>query len=111
LEDLDNAVYLWSTDTGRLIGTCAGHKQPVVAVAFAPDGLTLASSGTDSTIKFWNLATRQELLSIQRPGSTLANLVFSADGRYLVGTAGWPMPSTEYRFFSAPLFSKTDTRR
>ncbi|HTU88558.1 MAG TPA: hypothetical protein VMF69_00535, partial [Gemmataceae bacterium] len=41
-------------DTGSL-----GHASPVVALAFSPDGRTLATSSTDDTIRLWDLATRR----------------------------------------------------
>jgi WD40 repeat protein len=101
-DDVDHAVRLWDTDTGELLGACEGHKQPVWAIAFAPDGRTLASSSDDGTVKLWNLATRQELLSIRKPGVTARRLLFSPDGRMLLIAGGGPQAGDAMLVIQAP---------
>ncbi len=106
-DDFDNAIRLWDTATGKLIGTCSGHKQSVFSVAFSPDGKTLASASDDSTLKFWNVVTQQELLTIRRIGGTLQGLIFSPNGRWLVGGNVSPRLA-ELRFYDASLLTETD---
>jgi len=53
----------------------AGHARRARAVAFSPDGSTLASSGDDQQIKLWDAATGAELDAIRahdRPATSLA---------------------------------------
>jgi WD40 repeat protein len=104
----DDAIRLWDTATGKLLGTCVGHKQGVISVAFAPDGRTLASSSDDSTVKFWNITSQQELLTIRQLGATLSGLMFSPDGRMLVGGSRVFSEKGGLRFFRAPLFDEID---
>jgi WD40 repeat protein len=66
VNDPENAIRLWDTKTGKLLGICRGHTQGIRWLAFAPEGETLASVSDDSTLRFWNVRTEQELLSIRQ---------------------------------------------
>jgi eukaryotic-like serine/threonine-protein kinase len=83
ITESDNAIRLWDTATGKLLGVCQGHTQGVRWLAFAPDAETLASVGDDSTLRFWNVRTQQQLLSIQRIADPIRDILFSPDGSWL----------------------------
>lgn len=106
--DSENLIHVRETATGRLHGVLAGHKQTPLAVAFAPDGRTLASSGHDSTLKLWNVASSQELLSFRRPGVFFSRLLFSPDGRWLVAGRGFGA-SGSMQLLHAPAGEETGT--
>jgi WD40 repeat protein len=68
------------------------------AAAFTPDSKTLVSVSHDSTIRFWNVATRQVALTLQHIGP-VTGVSFSNDGM-LMATSGadatvrlWPAAS------------------
>jgi WD40 repeat protein len=81
--ETENAIRLWDTHSGKLLGVCRGHTQGVRWLAFSPDGETLASVSDDSNLRFWNVRTQQELLSIQRLADPVRDIVFSPDGQRL----------------------------
>lgn len=49
-------VYVWSAETGRLVGEpLAGHTAAVASVAFSSDGYRIASGSHDTTLRIWNI--------------------------------------------------------
>jgi WD40 repeat protein len=49
-------VYVWEVASGTLRYELSGHQGNVTALAFAPDGRTLATGSMDTTILLWDLA-------------------------------------------------------
>ncbi len=54
----ETAVGVWEIATGKQVARFAGHHGTITAVAYAPDGRTLATGGGDSTILVWDLTGR-----------------------------------------------------
>jgi WD40 repeat protein len=52
-------------------------------VSFSPDGSRLASSSQDRTVKVWDTATGQEVLSLKGNGVPVWGVAFGPDGRLL----------------------------
>jgi len=106
--DVEDAIELWNARSGKLEGEFKGHKQPVFSLAFSPDGKSLASASDDSTLRLWNVATQQEMLSIRRLGGALSGLRFSPDGRILAGLSGFFSDQPQLRFHRARSLSEID---
>jgi dipeptidyl aminopeptidase/acylaminoacyl peptidase len=63
--------------------TLRGHAGPVTAVAFSPDGTTLASASTDSTIKIWNKKNGELVTTLTGHVRGVACLAYSPRGGLL----------------------------
>ena len=59
----DMTARIWDAKSGKEIHVFKGHWGNVMAVAFSPDSKTLATGG-DFSIKFWDMATGQNIGTI-----------------------------------------------
>ena len=92
-------VRLFDPTRGELIEPIHGHQRAAFGIAFSPDGRRLVSAeGKPEAFKLWEVATRQELLTLSGIGSMLLKARWSAGGDViLVGTPwqAWCAPSWE----------------
>src|SRR5262249_55295271 len=96
----DHTLQLWDARAHLLLHTLEGHKLALAAVAFAPDGRTLAS-GDGRTIKLWHTVTGREMLTLYRDiriGDPLRWLAFTRDGTFLLAAD----QGGRVQFFRAP---------
>ena len=92
-QGLTGKVILCDPETGAVRKELSPvHQEGVTDIAFSPDGKTLASSGRDTTIKIWDIATGKLIKSLgtsrggnQFEGDWIHAVAYSPDGRWLAG--------------------------
>jgi hypothetical protein len=78
--EAEDAVILYDIDSGKVALKLEGHLDVVRAVAFSPNGETVASAAKDKTIYFWNVKEGREITAIKNLPSGASELIFSSDG-------------------------------
>ncbi len=82
----NGTVRVWDAATGQLIRTLAVGKGSVAAVAFSPDGRSLAAGGPQPGVRVWDTRTWQDRPALAAP--TVFALAFSPDGEWLAVAVG-----------------------
>ncbi len=66
------------------VATLRGHTSAILAVAFSPDNLWLASGSGDKTIKLWSVTRGREIRTLTGHTDFITSVTFSPDGEWLV---------------------------
>jgi eukaryotic-like serine/threonine-protein kinase len=73
-----NNVHIWDLRSRKEVAILKGHNNTVVAIAISPDGSRIVTYGLDGTIRIWD-AARYELLLTLRPPNVVTALAVSSD--------------------------------
>jgi WD40 repeat protein len=80
--DLD-MIRVWDGVSDRGLRLLMGHRGMITALAFSPDGCTLASAAQDGRLILWDAATGAQQVSFDSRSQSVRCLVFSPNGHYL----------------------------
>src|SRR5207244_4349257 len=88
-----DAVRIYETATGRRLHSWTvkltnPYENYTCAVAFAPNGKTLAVGATDRLVHLWDLETGRELAPLRGHSWYVTGLAFDPKGKWLYST-GW----------------------
>lgn len=79
-----DAVRLFDFASGRLVALLKGHDQPVLGLAFSPDGTALVSGSGDGTAIVWTVATHQLKHRLTGHRDPVSAVAFTPDGERVV---------------------------
>ena len=77
-------IALFEVQTWKPLGPLRGHENVIVAMAFAPDGKTLASVGIDGSLRVWSVPVRAEVAVLYDHTDWVQTVAFTPDGRWLI---------------------------
>ena len=86
----DGTIRFWNPDTGQERFTfTTGHTEWIKAVAFAENGITLATAAFTGVVEVWNLKTAQELMTFTKAKNDLTGpIAFSHDATRFASRGG-----------------------
>ena len=76
-------TWLYNVHTGEEVALLTGHTGDVLSVRFSPDGETLATAGSDATVRLWDVATRTPKAIFREHPAEVNSVAFSPDGKTL----------------------------
>ncbi|KAL8679962.1 MAG: hypothetical protein Q9186_003778 [Xanthomendoza sp. 1 TL-2023] len=88
----DRYIRFFDANSGQCTYNMLAHPSAISSLSLSPSGAELVSGGHDASLRFWSLEKRactQEITSLRiMRGEGVCSVVWSADGRWVVGAGG-----------------------
>ncbi|MDR2688685.1 MAG: PQQ-binding-like beta-propeller repeat protein, partial [Azoarcus sp.] len=82
------SAFLWNAATGKKILRLDGHRDKIHWLAFSLDAQRILTASGDKTTRVWDAKTGKELFQLESERK-IESVVFSEDGRFLIGSGEW----------------------
>jgi WD40 repeat protein len=80
---LPGMVQLWKVSTGKRLLSFRVARGSLRALAFSPDGKTLATGGDDGIVRLWDAGTGKQRTALREVGTPVFCVAFSPDGKLI----------------------------
>jgi periodic tryptophan protein 2 len=74
-------IFVWSTQTGKLLEVLSGHEGPVASLAFSPLGDRIVSASWDQTVRIWDIYGRSKAVEPFQLNAVALAVAYRPDGR------------------------------
>ncbi|KAJ1916205.1 U3 snoRNP protein [Mycoemilia scoparia] len=74
-------IFLWSMQTGKYLDMLSGHEGPISRLVFRPDGLSIASSSWDHTVRLWDVFDRTRVVERLEHTAEVLAVSYRPDGK------------------------------
>ena len=81
--------YLWDIKEWELWKTFEGHKEPVEAIAFSPDGRFFLSGSWDKKLCLWDIEKGKIIRTFELHTGWISSIAFSPDGNLALSGGGY----------------------
>jgi len=83
--DSGGRVYCWKTNSGdQLFEPMQVAESSIRCIALAPNGMHVASGGSDIKCSVWDLNSRRHVRLLEGHSKSVNSIAYSPDGRYIV---------------------------
>ena len=81
-------ICLWDVDSMKRLHVLEGHTGEIYDAQFSSDGLILASSSWDKSVRLWSVETGRELKILEGHTNSVSGVQFLSNGKLLL-SRGW----------------------